>query len=982
MMRYTNGKPPRCAATQQGAGSQQKPTNGIIPLDKSFLSPALRFLPLDGRSPAVNGAQWNTPERAQELDAKVRNGWQGNIGVYLGAVGGNLVDVDFDLAKSYPIREYIPRLTALALRTFPQTGMAWGRDAQTLGHLVYCDPSLPEGLRNEALSLPNGKPLVELRVNGQSLYWGVHPDTGQLLHHFAQGAPTEMDYPALRQRVGWFGVVALLCLVWEQGNRHDSNLPLCGYLLRRGVSDEELADLLQAVCEVTGDRETRSRLADIQTTARRLMQDLPTTGLPTLLKELPASRLHALGCSAEAWGEAFQKAVAWWQGSASVGGSDEEAEESPVEDEAEASPSGDAAAEAKKPSASAPRRLFGKAKWRVREAFLDSAEGVYLTVDMGDHWETFRVGKWACRRWLTRLCAEIKIRPSETTLKEAESLLMTLPYETRNESREVFIRVGGDSGAPAVEDADDLTGSRSVLPARTGKLYLDLGRSDWQVVEVTPDGWRVIPYKDCPVRFVRPRYAQPLPLPERVDPSEIHRLRRYLRTTEESYPLLLMWLLGAFHPDAPYPILSLRGAQGSGKSTVTRLLRNLIDPSAFDHSRQPRNSDDLFVYALNAHLVAFDNLSRLPQDVSDDLCRLATGGALIKRELYSDAELTALRARRPVILNAIAEIVNASDLADRTIDVELTPIRPEERCSENDLRNRFEREHPRILGALLEGLVYAVRDWVHLKLPALPRMADFALWACAGMQAYGYKPEQSLRLLFGNKTQLDAGLVERDPLAQAIVELMRDKEEWVGTATELLIALRYATRDASYHALPKSSTALGMQLPRVKAPLEAVGIYVEQERGERRLKRIVKRSLPTASSRLEKTEEQGVKGVKGVGVNSEKASEGVGKVSEGVSKVSEGVGKVSEQSEFKSDGYDTLDTFDTFFSDSTHTESPTDAPLDEAERLRQVIRDWMTTHEPFPITINGRRIAKSLWGYAVKHATLAQLQEWVAQLPA
>src|SRR6266446_2410666 len=46
-----------------------------------------------------------------------------------------------------------------------------------------------------------------------------------------------------------------------------------------------------------------------------------------------------------------------------------------------------------------------------------------------------------------------------------------------------------------------------------GAIYLDLANTQWQAVEITADGWRVV--DNPPVKFRRPRGMAPLPIPER-----------------------------------------------------------------------------------------------------------------------------------------------------------------------------------------------------------------------------------------------------------------------------------------------------------------------------------------------------------------------------------------------------------------------------------------------------------------------------------
>jgi hypothetical protein len=56
------------------------------------------------------------------------------------------------------------------------------------------------------------------------------------------------------------------------------------------------------------------------------------------------------------------------------------------------------------------------------------------------------------------------------------------------------------------------------------------------------------------------------------------------------------------------------------------------------------------IAANNAHTLAFDNISGLPAWLSDALCRLASGGSLAVRQLYSDDAAVLFEATRPPAL--------------------------------------------------------------------------------------------------------------------------------------------------------------------------------------------------------------------------------------------------------------------------------------------------------------------------------------------
>ena len=99
--------------------------------------------------------------------------------------------------------------------------------------------------------------------------------------------------------------------------------------------------------------------------------------------------------------------------------------------------------------------------------------------------------------------------------------------------------------------------------------------------------------------------------------------------------MLVSWLIGAFRPSGSHPILNVCGEQGTAKTTLCRMLRALVDPNKSPVRCEPSSRRDLMIAAANAWLFVLDNQSRLPVWLSDALCRLATGGGLSTRELYS-----------------------------------------------------------------------------------------------------------------------------------------------------------------------------------------------------------------------------------------------------------------------------------------------------------------------------------------------------------
>ena len=178
--------------------------------------------------------------------------------------------------------------------------------------------------------------------------------------------------------------------------------------------------------------------------------------------------------------------------------------------------------------------------------------------------------------------------------------------------------------------------------------------------------------------------------------AAIASLKRPVRTT-------------ALRPRGPYPLLAVSGEQGSAKTVLSKLLKALIDPNAAPVRSLSREERELMIAANNGYLLAFDNLSGLPNWLSNALCRLATGGSFAVRQLYTDDEEILFDATRPILLNGIEEVVSRPDLGDRAIFLMLPPIGEAQRRPESELWREFAIARPRILGALLDAMVHGMR---------------------------------------------------------------------------------------------------------------------------------------------------------------------------------------------------------------------------------------------------------------------------------
>lgn len=201
------------------------------------------------------------------------------------------------------------------------------------------------------------------------------------------------------------------------------------------------------------------------------------------------------------------------------------------------------------------------------------------------------------------------------------------------------------------------------------------------------------------------------------------------------------------------------------------------------------------ISAKHAHLVAFDNLSAIPTWLSDSFCRLATGGGLATRQLYTDEKQMIFQACRPVLLNGITELAERGDLLDRVVNLHLPPIPAGLRKNEADFWNEFEAAKPRVFGALLDVLSKVLQRVKDVHIPNLPRMADFAVWATAAEEALGFGSGEFFAAYERNRTESSLHALECSPAASEVINLARDCAPWEGTHSELLAQVNLRTAE-------------------------------------------------------------------------------------------------------------------------------------------------------------------------------------------
>lgn len=356
-------------------------------------------------------------------------------------------------------------------------------------------------------------------------------------------------------------------------------------------------------------------------------------------------------------------------------------------------------------------------------------------------------------------------------------------------------------------------------------LYVDLGENDNNDAIVVGDSISIaeITPEDS-VAFRRPKGTKSLVRPVPGEGDAIAAWGACLGLTQEQLDRVVLWMLCSLLPDQPCPVLVITGAPGSGKSYLCRKLLKMTDPRQVGMRAEPTTARDLFAAATNARVLGFTNVSRVTAAVSDSLCRLASGEADARRQLYTTAEEVAIVGERPVLINGVAVDLRG-DLSSRALHVELPDRKSDERKTEGQLEEELAVLEAGVMWELCELLQRVVSVAPVAGVASLSRMADAAAVAVA---AFG--EDRAADVWVRNVKEEHRSLLECTewwPLLRAFVEGKGEDVDTVTTCGLLLLELRELNREHKRYKLPANARVLGRDLRHLQEAARTGGIEVQ-----------------------------------------------------------------------------------------------------------------------------------------------------------
>lgn len=443
------------------------------------------------------------------------------------------------------------------------------------------------------------------------------------------------------------------------------------------------------------------------------------------------------------------------------------------------------------------------------ELFHDDVKEPYAKIKISDHWEIFALKDRGFKRWLTQqYYNDMGDVPNKDAVMGALGVI---------EAKAVF---GGKQHS-----------LHNRVCWHENAIWYDLG--NWEAIRITENAWDLI--KDPPILFRRFQHQREHDVSaiSRGNPRKILNFINIKDAGEQV--LFLTHLVSCFVPGIPHPSLAVHGEQGSAKSTLLKIYKELVDPSAVKILSFPKDNTELVQLLSHHYFAPFDNVSYLSDWQSDALCRACTGEGISKRMLYTDDDDVIYTFMRCVALNGINLAVTKPDLLDRSILLQLESFPKGRRKSDRKFWAEFLQAKGEILGGLLDVLAKAMTIYPTITVEDPPRMADFCEWACAISEALGYGQQAfldaySLNIQFQNREAIEAS-----PVGDIVLKFMDDQDEWEGTSSDLLTELELIADALKINikrmkGWPKAPQTLSKRMNDIKTNLSKEGIFFEKSR--------------------------------------------------------------------------------------------------------------------------------------------------------
>ena len=236
--------------------------------------------------------------------------------------------------------------------------------------------------------------------------------------------------------------------------------------------------------------------------------------------------------------------------------------------------------------------------------------------------------------------------------------------------------------------------------------------------------------------------------------------------------------------------------------------------------------------------MSFDNVDTLAR-LSDALCRLSTGGGLSKRKLYSDGDVFAVDAMRPVLIAGLDPTFYKQDLIERIIRVTLT--KPKQYMDEEEFREHRKVHIAQWRGALYSLVSDVLRD-VHTIKQTSSRFGMFSRVGECVARRMGRDDGWFARVYTAMRLEMASEAACADSVYLFLTDFLGGLSQkvgttWTGTSTDLFIEMKVAFGDlaqmVSVKDIPNNARAISPRIVQASGLIEKTHGW-RVTRGQRR----------------------------------------------------------------------------------------------------------------------------------------------------
>jgi len=491
---------------------------------------------------------------------------------------------------------------------------------------------------------------------------------------------------------------------------------------------------------------------------------------------------------------------------------------------------------------------------RSHKLFKDQYKTPYIYLNDNGIFKTLEINTREFKRTLAKLYFQTFGRTIKNdSIKEA--ILALESFAAEGETKTLHNRIAQIQTDEGLEIWFDMADPK--------RRAIKVNKQKWEIVEKTPPIFRQydhqLPLCDPKTHesddsdATNPRLAPPPPtyaislnsnrgggvnvgnttsLPSLPSQSKrLNNLVHYLHIQKKDHLLTKCVIIDYCFPNNPHPALALAGPKGSGKTNVLYFIRRLIDPTNIEELALPKKLEDFYQILDHHYLAFFDNINYLSKEKSSTLCRVITGIGFEKRLLYTDSGSFIRKILRCVGLNGINVATVEEDLLDRTILIFLKAFDENDgRLEEKELKEKFEKERPFLLGELLSVLSQTLAKLDEVKPKKLLRMADFTHIGCACAEVLGHTQDEFIEDYENKVKEQIKEALYNSFLGNLLYVFMEEKAHWKNNAVHLFSELKAHAKllDISTRCkeFPKAPNILSRRLRELAASFKAVGIEI------------------------------------------------------------------------------------------------------------------------------------------------------------